>query len=230
MNFNEMGRIVQSRINPKPQLLRAYQFYLVEGNTAAFVAALAKKYSLGTLTRMAAHSDVVIRRAAALALGLMGDISVSSVLGSLLSDADRKVRLVADDSMKAIWSRAGAPRLRQQLDQLSRCLECSRFEQAIHIADEIVAQGGEFPEAYTQRGLARYYLDDCAGAVDDCLRALEVNPFHYVAWIGMGHAYLEMNEPLQALDSFRHALCIYPDIESIRVQVKRLERAFQEPH
>ncbi len=46
----------------------------------------------------------------------------------------------------------------------------------------------------------------------------------------MGHAYLECSEPLQALDSFRHALCIYPDIEIIRLQVKRLERAFQEPH
>lgn len=220
---------MQSRLNPKSQLLKAYQAYLEEGNTAAFVAALATKYSQGTLLRLAESPEVVTRRAAAMSLGLIGDTACNGVLGRLLSDGDRKVRLVADDSMKAVWSRAGYPRMRQRLNQLSRLLDCSRFEQATEVADAMIAEGCEIPEAYTQRGLARFYLDDGQGAIDDCHRALDLNPYHYVAWIGIGHVYLENADPLQALSSFRQALCLYPDIEVIRCQVKRLEKAFQEP-
>ncbi len=220
---------MQSRLNRKPQLLRSYQVYLTDGNTASFVAAIAKQYSVGTLVRMSETEDSLYRRASALALGLLGDTSVNDAIGRLIADEDRKVRLIADDAMKAIWSRYGSPKIRHQLDKLTRMLQCNRYEQAIQVADDLLAQGGRAPDVFSQRGLARFFLDDWRGAIEDCHKALEINPYHYVAWIGIGHSYMEFSEPLMALDSFRHALRIYPDIESVRGQIRRLERAFQDP-
>lgn len=220
---------MQSRLNRTPQILRSYQLYLTDGNTAAFVATIAQGYSIGSLERLAESNDVVIRRAAALSIGLIGSSDSNTVLGRLLSDEDRKVRLVADDAMKAIWFRVGSPRIRQQMDRLSRLIQCDRYEQAILLADDLIAQGCEVPEAFSQRGLSRFYLEDARGGIEDCSKALDVNPYHYLAWIGIAHCHLELSEPLTALDAFRSALRIYPDIESVRIQIRRLERAFQEP-
>ncbi len=221
---------MQSRLNRQPQLLRSYQLYLTDGNASAFVAAIASRYSVGTLARLAQSDNVLYRRASVLSLGFLGDVNDNETIGRLLADEDRKVRLIADDAMKAIWSRHGTPRLRQQMNRVARLLQGGRYEQAIQTADDIVAQGGRFPDVLSQRGLARFYLDDYRGTIEDCHRAIEINPFHYVSWIGMGHSYMELPEPLMALDSFRQALRICPDIEAVRCQIQRLERAFQDPH
>ncbi len=211
------------------KLLRSYQVYLMDANAAQFVAAVASQYSMGTLTRLATSQELLTKRASALALGFVGDMSVVPVLGRLLSDMDRKVRMVADDALKAVWSRAGSPRQRQQMERLNRLMQCNQFEHAIEVADDLLAVGLELPEAYCQRGFAKFYLENPHGALEDCQRALDVCQYHYVSSVGIGHCHMEIGEPLMALDAFRNALRIYPDIESVRLQVARLERAFQEP-
>jgi cytochrome c-type biogenesis protein CcmH/NrfG len=40
----------------------------------------------------------------------------------------------------------------------------------------------------------------------------------------MGRAYLELDNPISALQSFRRALRLNPDLEGVRVQVVRLAR------
>ena len=41
----------------------------------------------------------------------------------------------------------------------------------------------------------------------------------------MGQAFLELGNRAAALESFRRALRLYPDLESVRVQVVRLGRS-----
>jgi tetratricopeptide (TPR) repeat protein len=184
---------------------------------------------VATLERLSRSADPVLRRASVLALGFLGGTECNDCLGPLLADPDRRVRLIADDAIKSIWSRAGSPRQRQQLVGVFRMLQCGQYQQALQESEELLAQQKSIPEAYSQRALARYYLEDSRGAIEDCQRAIDLNPYHYLAWIGMGHAYLDLSEPIPALECFRNALHIYPDLDTVRVQIRRLERAFQEP-
>ncbi len=50
------------------------------------------------------------------------------------------------------------------------------------------------------------------------------NPYHFIAAVGMGRAYLEMGNPVSALESFRRALRLNPDLEGVRVQADRLAK------
>ena len=43
----------------------------------------------------------------------------------------------------------------------------------------------------------------------------------------MGQCYLELNDPIGALDSFRRALTLHPGMEDVRAQVSYLERALE---
>lgn len=200
----------------------------MDADSAAFAAATACKYSMGTLHRISFSGDAVARRAAVLAIGMLGDVASNAVLGERLCDDDRRVRFVADDAMKAIWSRHGLPRHRQWLIQIERELQSARVESAIAVSTKLVAELPDHAEAYSFRGLARYHRGDLTAAIQDCQRALDLNPYHYAAAIGAGHCFLDLDEPILALSSFRKARAIFPDVEQVNIQISKLERLLRD--
>ncbi|MGN6134392.1 MAG: HEAT repeat domain-containing protein [Aureliella sp.] len=221
-------QLVDERATHTSVLVRSYQRYLQDGETARFIQAVASRYSLATLLRVLQEGDTYRRRAAALALGFIGDVSCNEALGPLLCDRDRKVRLVVDDALRAIWSRDGAPDQRHLLERVMRLNECGDHEQAVKLATELIDCNSQFAEAYHQRSLALFHVDCIAEAIEDCRRVLQLNHFHYAAMIGLGHCHLELGDLLESLTWFRAALETYPDLEPVRMQVRRLEIAIQE--
>lgn len=209
-------------------LLRFYQQYLTDADTARFIASVAKHYSVGTLERLVHSGEIYSKRASALALGLIGDANCYSVLGPMLRHADRKLRLVADDSIRAISAREGTAAQRQLLESVVRANECGNFEKSIELATELLESTGGQSEAYHQRSLALFQVDEIEQAITDCRQALKLNEYHYAAMVGLGHCHLELGELLEALFWFRRSLEIYPDLEPVRIQVLRLEKAIQE--
>jgi tetratricopeptide (TPR) repeat protein len=210
------------------RLLKAYQDYLESSDTASFVASIARNYTVPTLITILNRCDVLHRRAASLALGFLGDITCQDSLGVALSSSDRRLRLVADDSLRAIWARDASDGQRSTLDKIIRLNECDLFEEAVALCDQLIDDAPRYLEAYNQRALALFHLRDFDRSIDDCRRVLKISRYHYGAWIGMGHCLLENGDVWGALDSFRMALSIYPDLEPVRLQIRNLERSLQE--
>lgn len=209
-------------------LLRFYQRYLNDADTAQFIVSVAKHYSIGTLHRLVISGDVYSRRAAALAIGLLGDSLSIPALGPFLNSSDRKLRLVVDDAIRAISSRDGTPTERQLLDAVIRCNECGNFDKSIKLASHLIDVAGGLAEAYHQRSLALFQTDAIEASLEDCRQVLKLNKFHYAAMVGMGHCHLELGDLLEALFWFKRAVEVYPDLEPVRVQIRRLEKAIQE--
>ncbi len=209
-------------------LVRYYQRYLHDSDTARFIASVASKYSISALHRVLQEGDVYRRRAAALALGLIGDIRSNEVLGPLLKDQDRKLRLVVDDALRSIWSREGSTEQRHQLEKVVRLNECGEHELAAQLATLLIEAANTFAEAYHQRSLALFNIGEIDQAIEDCCRVLQLNQYHYAAMIGLGHCYLDHNDLMESLFWFKLALETYPDLEPVRIQVRRLEKAIQE--
>ena len=92
------GPTVEERATRNSLLLRFYHRYLSDSDTARFIASVSGRYTRATLERLVQSGDTYSRRAAALALGLVGDGRSNVVLGPLLRSADRKLRLVVDDA------------------------------------------------------------------------------------------------------------------------------------
>jgi tetratricopeptide (TPR) repeat protein len=72
--------------------------------------------------------------------------------------------------------------------------------------------------------VAHFALGRLVESIRDCHQALEINPYHFVAATSMGQAYLQLQNPVSALECFRRALRLNPDLERVRVQVVRLTR------
>jgi tetratricopeptide (TPR) repeat protein len=211
----------------QPLLARLYHRYLEDENSAAFVAAVSRHYLPCSLERLASGGDHVARRASIMALGFLGDYTHNAVLGRALIDRDRGVRLLADNGIRALWRRDGNLEHRQQLARICR-LNCgSQYDEAVDEANVLIDDAPWFAEAWNQRGIGLFAQRRFDAAANDCQQTLELNPFHFGAAVGMAHCYLELDEPMAALENFRRAIQLHPDLEDVRVQIDYLQRTLE---
>jgi tetratricopeptide (TPR) repeat protein len=148
-------------------------------------------------------------------------------LGKALHDDDRGVRILAENGIRELWGRAGTDTQRQQLSTIVRLNASQQYEQAIERANELIEQSPCFAEAWNQRAIGYYQLGQYDRSASDCHQALEINPYHFGAAVGMAHCYLELHDAFAALEGFRRAIKLNPSMEDVRAQVEYLERQLE---
>ena len=210
-----------------PILLGLYQQYLTDHDSDGFRRKTAQCYSQGTLHRLAGHDGRLVRRAAVLALGFLGDYEANPTLGRALQDEDRTVRVLAENAIRNVWTRVGIEERQQELRVILRLNLARHFQEAVRRATELLDAVPWFAEAWNQRAIAHFSLEHYDEAIQDCHQALEINPYHFAAAAGMGQAYLQVGDHAAALESFRRALRLNPDLEAVRVQIARLSRLLE---
>jgi tetratricopeptide (TPR) repeat protein len=207
-----------------PILLVLYQQYLDRQDSAGFISKVSQCYTPGSLERLVTHGHCEVRRAAVLALGFLGDYEANHTLGRALLDDDRTVRTIAENAIRSVWARAGSEEERQQLGLIMRLNAAQHYKEAVRRATSLIERAAWFAEAWNQRAVSQFALGRFAEAIRDCHQALEINPYHFPAAASMGQAYLELGNHVSALESFRRALRLNPDLEGVRAQVVRLAR------
>lgn len=211
----------------RPDLERLYHRYLETENTAAYIQGVSQAYLLSTLERLARGGRHVTRRAAIMALGMLGDYSHNATLGRALHDRDRGVRLLADSGIRQLWRRDGSWAEQQRLAQIVRLNNNEQYAQAIREAGELIDAAPWFAEAWNQRAIGFFARRKFEDAANDCHQTMELNAYHFGAAVGMAHCYLQLDEPFAALENFRRALRMNPDLEDIRGQIESLQRALE---
>jgi tetratricopeptide (TPR) repeat protein len=207
-----------------PRLLGFYQEYLDRPDSAIFIGKISRWYVQGTIERLARHEDREVRRAAVLALGFVGNYEANHTLGCALLDDDRTVRTLAENSIRSVWTRAGSETDRNELNAIMRLNAAQQYEKVIRRATRLIERAPEMAETWNQRAFAHHALGRFAETIRDCHEALEINPYHFIAAVGMGRAYMELGNPVSALECFRRALRLNPDLEGVRAQVVRLAK------
>lgn len=208
-----------------PVLHLLYHRFLTDEHSAGYISSVSQRYSIATLERLAEQGSRISRRAAVLAIGFLGDFSSNAALGRRLHDSDRGVRLLAERGVRELWLRFGSDEQRQQLRVLIRYNTATQFAEAVSRSSQLLDQNPWFAEVWNQRAIAHFHLEDFEQAIDDCRQTLELNPYHFGAAVGMAHSYLQLDDAYSALAGFRKALSLNPDMEGVRAQLKRLERA-----
>ncbi|HMO13523.1 MAG TPA: hypothetical protein PKD64_14895 [Pirellulaceae bacterium] len=216
-----------SKATRQSKLAQFYRDYLDSEKSADFVAGVSQHYTLETLSKLAANGDRIGRRASVLAIGFLGDYRFNSVLGEALRDGDRAVRLLADHGIRQLWFRVPDPYISSSLRRLARCNQQLKYDESLNLANRIIQAAPMTAEAWNQRAITSFAQGDYWHAVCDCRETLELNPYHFVAAMGMANCHMQMKDGQSALASFRKALSINPDLDRVRMQVASLERIFE---
>jgi tetratricopeptide (TPR) repeat protein len=159
---------------------------------------------------------------------LIGDYEANHSLGRALQDEDRSVRMMAETAIRNVWNRLGSEEDRRLLATVVRLNAAQHYEEAVRRASDLLERAPWFAEVWNQRAIAHFSLGRYSESVHDCHQALEINPYHFAAAAGMGQAYLELGNVVAALEAFRRALRLNPNLEAVRVQIARLTRMIED--
>jgi tetratricopeptide (TPR) repeat protein len=218
---NAYNKLPQPQHGDDPDLLQAG---MLEG-MRSFRDAVKTKYNEGTLQRLLCSPETQLRRAAALALGLLGTMKSNSALSQALRDEDTLVRKFCTDSLWEIWFRAGSP---EENHRLQVALQLPDLGQTLAALDELIDDAPHFAEAFNQRAIVHYRRGDFLKSVHDCQDTMRLNGYHFAAAAGMGQSYLRLNKPRSALRAFQQAIEMNPSIENVRDTIRGLEAALDE--
>jgi tetratricopeptide (TPR) repeat protein len=204
-------------------LVDYYETFLQDQDLDAFQRNVSTRYSEATLGRLLLNGDTRSRRAAVLALGLVGGYTMNEVVARALRDSDPTVRRLADGALWSIWYRADTPENNAQLERVRELLAAQRLDDAHATATRLIACASRFAEAYNQRAIALFLMGRFDESAADCRRVLELNPYHFGALSGLAQCYLRLNLRKEALKTFRRALKMQPHSEGLREAVQTLE-------
>jgi tetratricopeptide (TPR) repeat protein len=179
-----------------------------------------KWYTEATLGRLLDSGDPEVRRAAVTALSLVGGMNVNAALAARLTDKDEQVRKLASEALWAVWFRGVDESQGQRLQEV---LSQPNPRLAIRALDELLRETTDYAEAYNQRAVLYYRIKEYHKAIQDCERALRLNPHHFGAAAGMAQCYVRLKKPRAALRAFRNAYRINPNLDDVRDAIKSLE-------
>lgn len=206
------------------RLADAYRRYLRSADSPGFAAEVDESYSRSTLVALLDRGDVELRRASALSLGVLGDQMSIEALGRALSDVDRGVRLAADDSFRALLVRDAAPIHHQQLLKVMHLNDGGEYAGALAPTIILVDQSPAYAEAHHQLAICWHGLEDFQQAELAYSACLWRCRYHYPAWQGLAKCRMVSGDSVGALKSLRRCLEICPDFESVRLQIRVIER------
>jgi len=204
-------------------LVDYYETFLQDQDLESFQRHVGARYSEATLGRLLLNGDTRSRRAAVLALGLVGTYTMNEVVAHALRDSDPTVRRLADGALWSIWYRADTPENNTQLEKVRELLAARRVDDAHAAVSRLIARAPRFAEAYNQRAIALFLMGRFDESAADCRRVLELNPYHFGALSGLAQCYLSLNRRTEALKTFRRALKLQPHSEGLREAVQSLE-------
>ena len=122
------------------------------------------------------------------------------------------------------WSKPGSPAMHLLLKRGRDALEAGDTTAAIEHLTALVDHAPDFAEGWNARATAYFQAGQFGPAVADIAQALRLNPRHFGAMSGFGLILEETGREAEALEVYRAALAIHPNLTSIQEAVARLER------
>lgn len=122
------------------------------------------------------------------------------------------------------WSKSGSPAMDLLLQRGRQALEAGEIELAISHFTALIDHAPDFAEGWNARATAYFQAGLFGPAVADIAQALRLNPRHFGALSGFGMILEATDRPKEALEVYRAALAIHPNLQSVIDAVARLER------
>ncbi|MSR31824.1 MAG: tetratricopeptide repeat protein [Gemmataceae bacterium] len=193
--------------------------------TQRFKKRLLAKYNEGTLLRLLQSDCEETRKGALFALGLTASMDANLAMSRLLHDDDGEVVDMATAGMWNLWFRASIETNNKELQRLLRLRD---REKALAGLMKLAELAPDFAEVYNQRAIVYFRLKQYEDSITDCQKALEINPWHFGAQVGMAQCFMKLRKHRSALKAFRATLKIHPRMEGVRDAIRTLERVLGE--
>lgn len=121
------------------------------------------------------------------------------------------------------WSKSGSPAMDLLLQRGRDAMAMGDNKTAIEHFTAIIDHSPAFAEAWNARATAYYNAGDFGPSVADIAQVLTMNPRHFGALSGLGMILEGTGKTERALEVYKTALDLHPNLESVIDAVQRLE-------
>jgi tetratricopeptide (TPR) repeat protein len=163
------------------------------------------------------------RRQGALQLAEVGTMADVKPLVAALRDPDELTRAVAEHALWQVWSRSGDAKIDALYRRGVGEMQSGRLDAGIATFTEIIRARPAFAEGWNKRATLYYMAGDFKRSLADCDEVMKRNPWHFGALAGYGQIYFQLEQPEKALEYFRKALAVNPNMQGVRLNIEGLE-------
>ena len=172
--------------------------------------------------------DPRFRLAGVVYFGRNGLASDGPLLVKRLADENPVVRDVAGQAVWLAWSRSGDAEIDRLLESGVAEMDAKRYSRAIEIFTEVIARRPGFAEGWNKRATVYYLAGELRKSLADCDEVMKRNPQHFGALSGYGQIYARLEEYDKAVEYFRRALAVNPNLTNLEPIIRNLEELARE--
>lgn len=170
------------------------------------------------------NPDALYRAAAVIYLGRTGLADDGPLLVEHLHDDNPVVRALAEQSVWRVWSRSGDPKVDELLAAGVEEMELGLYNEAIYTFSNVIRRKPDFAEGWNKRATALFLAGDLRRSLADCDEVMKRNPQHFGALSGYGQIYFQLEEYDKAIEYFRRALEVNPNLTGLETAIHGIEK------
>jgi tetratricopeptide (TPR) repeat protein len=170
-----------------------------------------------------ASAEADARAAAVVWIARHGAEADAAPLYERLNDDSATVRSYAEQALWLLWSRSGDTSVDRLMERGLEEMQSDRHGEAIATFSEVIRRKPAFAEGWNKRATVLYLAGELQRSLADCGEVLKRNPRHFGALSGAGLIHLQLEQHDKALEWFRRALEVNPNMRGIELEVRRLE-------
>jgi tetratricopeptide (TPR) repeat protein len=138
------------------------------------------------------------------------------------------VRGFAEQGLWLLWTRSGDSEIDQLMARATEEMNAGRHSQAISILTEVIKRKPEFAEGWNRRATVYYLAGQYERSIADCHEVLKRNPRHFGALSGMGQIHFQLEDWGNALEWYRRALEVNPNMLGVEMNIRLLEEKLRD--
>jgi tetratricopeptide (TPR) repeat protein len=158
--------------------------------------------------------------------GRMEDTAL--LLKRLQQDDSPFVRGYAEQGLWLLWSRSGDAALDRVMARGVEEMQAGRHAAAIAAFSEVIRGRPDFAEGWNKRATAYYLAGEYRRSLADCDEVVKRNPHHFGALSGYGQIYFQLQEYEKAIQWWRRALEVNPNMVGVELNIKGAEQLLKE--
>jgi tetratricopeptide (TPR) repeat protein len=168
------------------------------------------------------------RLAGVVYFGRNGLAADGPLLVKRLSDENPIVRDIAGHAVWLVWGRSGDAETDRLLESGIAEMNARRYPRAIEIFTAVIERTPDFAEGWNKRATAYFLAGDMRKSLADCDEVMKRNPQHFGALSGYGQIYVRLEEHEKAIEYFRRALAVNPNLTDLETVIRALDEMVRE--
>ena len=129
--------------------------------------------------------------------------------------------------IEALWRHSGSDTADLLTSRALELVTSNDLNGALKMLGAALSVKPDYAEGWNKRATLFFLRGDFRRAMRDIRETLRYEPRHYGAWAGLGRILEQSGDPAKALDAYRRALAINPQIDGLRQQVRTLATKVQ---